>query len=116
MKDLKKNRTREGFSGTCIKDTWTKPKGGRIKGGRWVWLGLEGVVGENGDNCTWTTIKKHRIPLEARGLKEMITSNFDPWLGPELEGKMIAIRQILGHMWFLNIDCIPENSIISIYM
>ena len=60
--------------------------------------------------------KKHRIPLEARGLKEMITSNFDPWLGPELEGKMIAIRQILGHMWFLNIDCIPENSIISIYM
>ena len=25
----------EGFSGTCIKDTWTKPKGARIKGGRW---------------------------------------------------------------------------------
>ena len=22
-----------GFSGTCIKDTWTKPKGARIKGG-----------------------------------------------------------------------------------
>ena len=28
-----------GFSGTCIKDTWTKPKRGRIKGGKWGWLG-----------------------------------------------------------------------------
>ena len=24
----------EGLSGTCVKDTWTKPKGGRIKGGK----------------------------------------------------------------------------------
>ena len=24
----------EGFSGTSIKDTWTKPKGGKIKGGK----------------------------------------------------------------------------------
>ena len=24
---------REGFSAICIKDTWTKPKGGRIEGG-----------------------------------------------------------------------------------
>ena len=24
-----------GFSGTSIKDTWTKYKGGRIKGERW---------------------------------------------------------------------------------
>ena len=23
------------FSGTSIKDTWTKPKGGKIKGGEW---------------------------------------------------------------------------------
>ena len=30
---------------TYIKDTWTKPKRGRIKGGRWGWLGLGGVVG-----------------------------------------------------------------------
>ena len=29
----------EEFSETCIKDTWTKPKGGRIKGGKWGWLG-----------------------------------------------------------------------------
>ena len=38
----------KGFSGTTIKDTWTKPKQGRIKGGRWGWLGW----GQNGDNCT----------------------------------------------------------------
>ena len=31
--------------GTCIRDTWTKPKGGRIEGGRWGWVGQQGVVG-----------------------------------------------------------------------
>ena len=36
---------REGFSGICIKDTWTKPKWGGIEGGRWGWLGLGEVVG-----------------------------------------------------------------------
>ena len=35
----------EGFSGTCIKDTWTKPKGVRIKGGKWGWVGWEGMAG-----------------------------------------------------------------------
>ena len=35
----------KGFSGTCIKDPWTKPKGGRIEGGSWGWLGSGGVVG-----------------------------------------------------------------------
>ena len=40
----------EGFSGTSIKDTWTKPKGGRIKGGKWGWLGSNGW--ENRVNCT----------------------------------------------------------------
>ena len=33
------------FSGTCIKDTWTKPKRDRIKSGKWGWLGWVGVVG-----------------------------------------------------------------------
>ena len=28
-------RKGEGFSGTSVEDTWTKPKGGRIKGGKW---------------------------------------------------------------------------------
>ena len=41
-----------GFSGTSIEDTGTKPEGGRIKSGKWGWLGLGGVVGGNGDNCT----------------------------------------------------------------
>ena len=43
----------EGFSGTTIKDTWTKPRWGGIREGRWGWLGHGGVVGEgNADNCT----------------------------------------------------------------
>ena len=28
----------KGCQGTCTKDTWTKPKGGRIEGGRWGWV------------------------------------------------------------------------------
>ena len=42
----------EGFSGTTIKDTWTKPRG-RVKvgeGGGFGWGGVEGW-GENVDNC-----------------------------------------------------------------
>ena len=35
----------EGFSGTCMKDTWAKP---RIKGGKWGGLGLGAVVGGKG--------------------------------------------------------------------
>ena len=37
-----------------------KTKGGGIRGGMWGWLGWGGVMGENGDSCTWTTIKKER--------------------------------------------------------
>ena len=40
-----KGRKQEGFSGTCIKDTWTKPKRSRIKGGKWGLLGWRGAVG-----------------------------------------------------------------------
>ena len=32
----------KGCQGAGIKDTWTKPKWGRIKGGRWGQLGLGG--------------------------------------------------------------------------
>ena len=42
----------EGFSGTTIKDTWTKPRG-RVEveeGGGYGWGGVEGW-GENADNC-----------------------------------------------------------------
>ena len=35
----------ERFSGTSIKDTWTKPKASRIKGRKWGCLGWGGVVG-----------------------------------------------------------------------
>ena len=43
---------REGSSGTCIKDTWTKPKGGRIEGESEDGCCGEASWGENGDNCT----------------------------------------------------------------
>ena len=42
----------KGRQGTCIKDPWTKPKGVRIEGGRWVCGGGEQGGGGNGDNCT----------------------------------------------------------------
>ena len=38
-KNLNGRGQRERKSGACIKDTWTKPKAGRIKGGRWGLLG-----------------------------------------------------------------------------
>ena len=42
----------EGFSGTTIKDTWTKPRG-RWKQRREVGMAgvAGGVVGVNADNC-----------------------------------------------------------------
>ena len=47
----------EGFVGATLKDTWTKPRGVESgEGGGDSWGG-RGVVGENADNCTWTTIK-----------------------------------------------------------
>ena len=42
----------KGHEETCIKDTWTKPKRGRIEGGWWGWVGRGQWLGENGDNCT----------------------------------------------------------------
>ena len=42
---------REGFSGTTIKDTWTKPREGGSKGRRWVWLWWGEWWGVNADNC-----------------------------------------------------------------
>ena len=42
----------KGCQGTCIKDTWTKPKGGRIEGERWGWLGW----GKSGGRKMETTI------------------------------------------------------------
>ena len=36
----------KGHQGTCMKDPWTKPKGGRIEGRRWGWVGQGDVVVE----------------------------------------------------------------------
>ena len=48
----------EGFSGSCIKDTWTKPKGDRIQGEKWGWLGWWGCDWGIGYKCVQTTMKK----------------------------------------------------------
>ena len=45
----------KGCQGTCIKDTWTKPKGGRIEGGMWGWLGWGDWWGE-----METTVLEHQ--------------------------------------------------------
>ena len=37
-----------------------KTKTDRIEGGRQGWVGRGAVVGENGDNCTQTIIKKRK--------------------------------------------------------
>ena len=42
----------EGFTGTTIKDTWTKTRGIVNKGGRRGWLGWWGRVGGKAENCT----------------------------------------------------------------
>ena len=40
------------FAGTTIKDTWTRPRRGVIRGGRWGWLGSGEWWRVNADNCT----------------------------------------------------------------
>ena len=42
----------EGFSGTSIKDTWTKPKGVGSRVGNVDGWGSREWWRENGDNCT----------------------------------------------------------------
>ena len=52
----------EGFTGTTIKDTWTKSRG-RVEegeGGGFGWGGVEGW-GENADNCNRITIKNNLL-------------------------------------------------------
>ena len=42
----------KGHLGTCIKDSWTKPKVGRTEGRRWGGWGRGKWWRENGDNYT----------------------------------------------------------------
>ena len=48
----------EGSSKNMYEGQMAKVKGGLGWGGQVVVWGAAGVLGENGDNCTWTTIKK----------------------------------------------------------
>ena len=62
----------EGFSGTAIKDTWTKPRGRveRGEGGGFTWGGVEGW-GEKAYNCNCITIKKKKKPVHFLFSKSM---------------------------------------------
>ena len=49
----------KGHEGACMEDTWTGTRRGRIKGGRWGWLGLgRGSGGEKWRQLCLNTIKK----------------------------------------------------------
>ena len=52
---------RDAFSGTTIKDTWTKPRWGGSRGGRWGWLGWWGVVG---GKCRQLYLNNNKIILK----------------------------------------------------
>ena len=48
----------KSHQGTCIKDSWTKPKVGKIKGGRWWEVAQGKTVAGKWNNCAQTTINK----------------------------------------------------------
>ena len=48
----------EGHQGTRIKDSWTKPKWGRMEGGRWGWLGWGGLVGRGAGGMETTILEQ----------------------------------------------------------
>ena len=59
-KNLNGRGQRERKSGACIKDTWTKPKAGRIiEGGGGGWRGLGGLVGGKWRQLYLDNNKKH---------------------------------------------------------
>ena len=64
----------EGFSGTTIKDTWTKSRG-RVEvgeGGGFSWGGVEGW-GEKAYNCNWITIKNLKKDIQRNYLENKYT-------------------------------------------
>ena len=50
----------KGHQRICIKDTWTKPKGSKIEGGRWGWAVWWGVVGEKWRQLYLNNSKKNK--------------------------------------------------------
>ena len=55
----------EGWKGACLKDTWTKPKGGRIEDGRRGWVQQRGVVGGK-----WRQLYLNNNKKEKKGFKQ----------------------------------------------
>ena len=64
-----REKRKKDHQGTCIKDTWTKPKGIRLRvAGGDGWSDRQ-WWGENGDNCTWITIKKEKRERNMKKIK-----------------------------------------------
>ena len=109
----------EGFSEICIKDTWTKPKGVRIKGGKWKWLGWGERWGENGDNRTSTTIKK----CGNKTLYKMFSSqnsesceldNTCCLIPQKLWPPHLAMSHLLARSLLFDGDCISQETLCSV--
>ena len=74
----------EGSLGNMYEGHIDKAKGGRIEGGRWRWLGW----GRNGDNCTWTTIKKWEKCEKKKVVYDLI------WCEWKNEGEELLLQKI----------------------
>ena len=58
----------KGHQETCIKYPWTKPKGGRIEGGRCRWVGSGRVVGEEWRQLYSNNNKKRKEKKKEKNL------------------------------------------------
>ena len=60
----------EGFTGTTIKDIWTKTRGGGNRGGRWGRLGWWGVVGEKAKNYSNNNKSQKYLKIKNKEIKK----------------------------------------------
>ena len=60
-------RRGKGCEGTCIKDSWTKPNGRRLEGGRWVLVGWERVEGGKWGQLYMNNNKKNKLKIKGFG-------------------------------------------------
>ena len=67
MKDLQCRKEEEGSSRNMCKGPMDKPKGGRIVGGRWAWVGWSKVVAGKWKRLYLKTIKKKERLYRQKG-------------------------------------------------
>ena len=57
----------KGYQEYLIKDTWTKPKWDKIKGGKWGWMVLVGVIVGK-----WRQVYLNNIEVKKRNSSEFL--------------------------------------------